>query len=530
MRVVIVGGGTAGWMAAGWLVKKNPGVKITLIESPDIPIIGVGESVTPHVASFFKEMGVPAKDWMQKTGSIYKFANKFVGWKDGNNEYEYFSFNYTSDANVYYKDVSHAVSYDDWLLTNDTQNKTTDLLLDLYNAGVIDKFDKYFNSQFHYMEKNVAPFQDNNYLLNPTYSWSQHINAELASIYVRDYIAKPAGVTHIQQKITKVNVAEDSVKSVLLENGETITGDLFVDASGGAKVLVRALGWKEKIYQDNPVNRAWVCQLDYDDQETEMVNYTQSIAKKHGWLFKIGLYHRMGTGYCFSSSHVSDDDALIEYKQMVKNLRREPRLIKWTPSRLTKMADKNVVAVGLSSGFVEPMEANALFITINCIGQLSRAIEHKMTTGEWDFASLNEKLTYSIDDIADFIKVHYTLSNRTDSDFWNDMKLIHQRDNHVDLIYSKYVHPNNIMTNAVAGYSLFPDYMWAQLATSWGIDTKSWYRKPDQLTTELAKMHLLHQEKKHRLIADTRQNNYNWLKEHIFDQTTSAEWEKHLIR
>lgn len=529
MKIVIVGGGTAGWMTAGWLIKKHPGIEITLVESPSIPIIGVGESVTPHVASFFKEMGVPSKDWMQKTGSIYKFANKFVGWKTGSSEYEYFSFNYTSDANIYYKDISHAISYDDWLLTNSTKNKTTDLLLELYNNTKIDKFDKYFNSQFHYMENNVAPFNNGEYLLNPVYSWSQHINAELASIYIRDNIATPLGVLHIQQNIVKVHVEAGQVSSIELADGQIITGDLFVDASGGAKVLTKALGWKEKLYKENPVDRAWVCQIDYEDQETEMVNYTQSVAQSHGWLFKIGLYHRMGTGYCFSSSHLSDEAALAEYKTLVGNFRRDPRLIKWTPSRLEKIANGNVVAVGLSSGFVEPMEANALFVIINCIGQLSLAIDNKLKTSVWDFDLLNEKMCYAIDDIADFIKVHYTLSGRTDTDFWNDMKLIHCRDDHIDLIYSKYKHPNNVMTNAVAGYSLFPDYMWAQLATAWGINTNSWYSKPDELTANLAEMHFLYQENKHKIIANTRQNTYSWLKQNIFDNMTSAEWEATLI-
>lgn len=529
MKVVIVGGGTAGWMTAAWLAKKNLGVSVTVIESPDIPIIGVGESVTPHVASFFKELGIPSKDWMQKTGSIYKFANKFVNWHQGQGEYEYFSFNYTSPADIYYKDISHALSMEDWFIQDSSKNKTTDLLLDLFNDKTIDKFDRYFNSQYYYMEKNVAPFNHGQYLLNPVYSWSQHINADLASVYIRDYIAKPYGVTHIQQKIVSVKDLQGGIEYVELANGEKIYADLFVDASGGAKVLTKALGWKTKIYKDNLVDRAWVCQLDYEDPETEMVNYTQSIAQSHGWLFKIGLYHRMGTGYCFSSSHISDETALAQYLSMVKNLRREPRLLKWTPSRLEKTADKNLVAVGLSAGFVEPMEANALFIIINCIGQLSKAIANRSSDQNFDWTELNEKVAYSIDDIADFIKVHYTLSSRSDSEFWQDMRAIHDRENHHELVYEKYKSDKNSMTKAVSGYSLFPDYMWAQLATAWKYNTTKWYAKPNDLTKKLAKMHFLHQEEKHRLISVTRQNNYQWLKQNIFDNMDTQNWEKTLI-
>jgi tryptophan halogenase len=530
MKVVIVGGGSAGWMTAGWLCKKNSNLDITVIESPNIPKIGVGESVTPHVASFFLEMGIPTEHWMYATGSIYKFANKFVNWKTGQGEYEYFGFNYTTDSDLYYKDISHAVTKKDWLVNNDVGNKTTDLVLDLISRKDIDKFDKFFNSQYHYMEKNVSPFKNKQYLLNPLYSWSQHINADLAADYIRDHIAKPNGVKHIQEKITSVQSQEGSITSLVLESGEIITSDLYVDASGFHKLLVKQLAWKEKNYSDNPIDRAWVCQLDYEDQNSEMVNYTQSIAQNYGWLFKIGLYHRMGTGYCFSSQHISDDNALIEYRSMVKNLRREPRLIKWNPSRLEKMAEKNLVTVGLSCGFVEPMEANALFIIINSIGQLSSAIRNYSNTGVLDFRELNEKVSYSIDDIADFIKVHYTLSSRDQTDFWKDMREIHKKENHIDLIYEKYKSEKNVMTNAIDGYSLFPDYMWAQLAASWGISTKGWYTNPDNLTITLAKMHHLHQEQKHNLISQTSENNYNWLKENIFNSMTSNQWEELILK
>lgn len=527
MNIVIVGGGTAGWMTAGWLIKKHPKYKITVIESPDIPKIGVGESVTPHVASFFNEMGVPVNDWMFKTGSIYKFANKFVNWKEGKGEYEYFSFNYTTDSKLLYRDIPQPVTKNDWLLDYthySIENKTTDLVLELLKTNQIDKFDKFFNSQFHYMEKNVSPFEGDMYLLNSIYSQSQHINADLAADYIRDNLAVPNGVKHIQSKATKVEVKGENVSKLILESGETITGDLFVDCSGFKRLLVSKLKWKEVPYKDNPIDSAWVCQLEYDDVNSEMVNYTQSIAQNYGWLFKIGLYHRMGSGYCFSSSHISDEKALEEFTKMVSVKGRTPRLIKWTPSRLECASKGNTFAVGLSSGFVEPMEANALFVIVNSVSQLSSALTKFQQTGFLNFDEANEKVMYSIDDIADFIKVHYTLSSRTTNDFWNDMRALGAKDDHENLIYEKYHHKNNYMYNAVGGYSLFPDYMWAQLATSWGIDTTKWYNQPKELTLELSSMFYLNQEKKHALLSSSRQNNYQWLKSNVFKDLSNVEW------
>jgi len=519
-ELVIVGGGTAGWFAAGWLSKKHKNINITLIESPDIPKIGVGESVTPHVALFFDYLDLPWDQWMYETGAIHKYANKFVDWKTGNGEYEYFSFAPNVDAKFMHKDTSQPMSKEDWHIDL-SRTRLTDLILDLNTSKDFLRFDQYFDSQYHYMEKNTAPFIEKEYLLNPLFSWSQHINADLAAEFIRDNIALPSGTTHIKDKVTDVILENETVKSLILESGKTITADFYLDASGFNRVLISKLGWKEKAYEDNPVDRAWVCQLDYEDPETEMVNYTQSIAKKHGWLFKIGLYHRMGTGYCFSSQHVSDEQALEEYLEMIgpNSLRKEPRLIKWKPSRLEQTAKGNVAAVGLSSGFVEPMEANALYIIINSIQQFSKAVSNNL-----DFTELNEKMSYALDDIADFIKVHYSLSQRNDSDFWLDMQQQGLKNDHKDLMYQKYVNDKNLMINSISGYTMFPDYMWAQLAHAWDIDTSTWYNPPTQLDLELTKINLKAQEAKHNLVSSASKNNYQWLKENIFNNLTYSEW------
>lgn len=531
INVVIVGGGSAGWITAGWLIKKNKNINVSVIESPAIPKIGVGESVTPEVANFFIELGVPESEWMGKTGAVYKLANKFTNWKNGRGESQYFSFNYPTDSKLLYRDISQATSMKDWFLDSNTQSKTSDLMLYMFNNKMVDNFDQSFNSQHHYMEKNVAPFDSKDYLLNPLYSWSQHINAELTAEYIRDNIAVPNGVTHLSAKILSVNKNNNKITSVVLEDGTIIAGDVFVDCSGMHKVLIKELDWNTILYKDNPIDRAWVCQVDYTDQKTEMVNYSQTIAQPHGWMFKITLYHRMGVGYCFSSSHISEEDALAHYKaQIANNPRRfEPRLIRWTPSRLECAAKDNVAAIGLSFGFVEPMEANALFTIISSVGQLSLALSDYQQTGVLDFKNYNERITYGMDDIADFAKVHYSLSQRSDTEFWNDMRTIGQRENHTDLVYNKYTHTNHTMQKSIDGYTLFPDYMWAQLAMSWGIDTSKWFTSPDATTVALAKLYFTYQEQKHSIVSSTRQNNYQWLKEHMFNNLSSKEWEQQYI-
>jgi len=527
--LTIVGGGTAGWLCAAKLSKTFPKISIKLIESPAIPKIGVGESVTPHVSHFFKELGIDEKHWMQHTGAIYKYANKFIGW-NGDSSEEHFSFNYPTNVDLLQKEIHYATKYED-LMFKESDIRTTDTLMKLLADSELDKFDKYFDSQYYYMQRNVSPFNDaGEYLLNPLHSWSQHINAERASEYVRDNIALPNGVVHIQSKVQEViTTVDDNIDYLVLEDGSIIKSDLFVDASGFHKLLVGKRPTKD--YVNNTVNSAWVCQLDYTDPESEMVNYTQSIAQDYGWLFKIGLYHRMGSGYCYDSNYISDDDARQAYIKMVDNRRAEPRLLKWKPQRLQQAAKGNVVAVGLSCGFVEPMEANALYIMINSIVILEEVLTDYFKTERMNFGTYNEKIGYCIDDIADFILVHYTLSSRNTTKFWLDKHNLGIKENHANLVYKKYMNKQNTMASALAGYSLFPEYMWAQLAHSWGLDLTSWQNKSfSHLDLELTRLHFKHQSDKHNIISQTRVNNYRWLKDNVFKGLDSTKWSKIYLR
>jgi tryptophan halogenase len=182
----------------------------------------------------------------------------------------------------------------------------------------------------------------------------------------------------------------------------------------------------------------------------------------------------------------------VEYfKKQVGNLKTVPKIIRWKPSRLETFAEGNVAAVGLSCGFIEPLEANALYIIVNSIRRLSKVL----MKGQLNFTSYNKEMSYTIDDIADFILVHYTMSNRTDTKFWQDMK-----QNHTQLINDKINNPLNTMKNSIGGYSMFPDYMWLQLAVSWGIDVK--LKTVDEIFLDLSKKYYEYNENKHRTIAN----------------------------
>ena len=522
MKVIVVGGGTAGWFTAAYLKKINK-CDVTLIESPTIKKIGVGESVTPHVYAFFRVLGIDESEWMLHTGAIYKYANKFVNWVDNNGEYEYFSFSYSSSADILYRDYEKPFEKSDLLKDYGHGPRTTDVMLSLIESGRYPRFDQFFNPQFHYMENKKAPFWNDQYLLNPYFSWSHHINAEKAGDFVRDHIALPLGVTHLKQNVKNVVLSGDVIDHLLLDNGEIIKGDLYVDASGFHRVLTKHFQIPEVEYKDSLVDSAWVCQLDYEDPSSEMVNYTQSIAQSNGWLFKIGLYHRMGTGYVYSSSHISDQTALDQYMGMVSNRRIEPRLIKWKPSRLEYFGKKNFAAIGLSMGFVEPLEANSLFMITASIFELSDVIKNS-ESNNFDFSIYNKKLSYAVDDIADFIRVHYTLSNRRDTQFWKDCSSLRSQESEEDLLREKYFDPRNSFRSSVDNQTLFPEYMWVQLAQSWGIDISKWKTDIPLEILELGKMLFDKNDQKHKIVSEKCINNFLWLKQNRYQRLEPNEW------
>jgi len=524
-KIVIVGGGAAGWMTASYLAKFNKDLEVTVVEAPGIPIIGVGESVTPHVDAFFQDLGIPRHEWMGATGSVYKIGNKFINWRYGQGESEYFGFTYSLAEDFYLRDISKAKTVLDYRPRDFySSTKNSNHLAEMYNNGDIDKYDRWMLDGFHFMEKTKSFIHNGQQLLNEPWVITNHINAELTGNYLRDRSAIPAGVKHIQGKVIDVTVVGDNINEIELEDGQTITADYFVDATGFHKRLINKLGWESHVYEDYPVDSAWVCQTDYKDQAEEMVNYTETIAEPYGWRFKLALYHRIGNGYCFSSKHISEEDALEYFKSQLKHeIRLGPKLIKWKPSRLKEFAKGNVISIGLSSGFIEPMEANAFYFIINGIRKLSSLLKR----GAKDWTPFNELMEWTMEHTHDFLLLHYTLTQREDTPFWRELKARGIRDNHVQLALDNSRKERNSVYNNLKGENLFPDFMWLQMVTAWGHKTE---QTLDPAMHELAKNYILYNERKHDMITDMMPNNFTWHKEHIFKGLDPSEWESKYVR
>jgi len=509
-------------MAAAYLATFNKDIDVTLIESPSIPIIGVGESVSPHFVDFLNMLGVPEYEWMPKIGAVHKLGNKFTNWTLNQGESVYFGFTYPIPEDRFLHDVYQPRSILNFRpKSQQRQTQSYDHLGEMLRTKVIDRLDRFSQSHYHYMNKNVSFMQDGQSLFSSPWNHSHHINAEKIGAFIRDQIAIPLGVNHIVSTVVKINHDGDTVESVTLDNGYQIEADVFVDATGLSGMLINQLGWAKKQY-NYPIDRVWVCQTNYKDPAIEMLNHTHSIAEPNGWRFQIGLYHRMGNGYCFSSKHTDELSALDYFKtQLTNDIRSGPRLIRWTPQRLENAAAGNVISIGMSNGFIEPMESNVVFTTINAIKSLSKIL--KTNTLNWH--KHNSMMSSMFDNIYEFLLVHFTLTQRTDTDFWKYCSNLGKQLNHTDLVKDKMYNKDYSFFKSLGGHIFYADFVWAGLSAGWKLSLET---KLDSNLHELVRHTILYNEKKHDLVSDNMPNYYEWLRLNLYQGYNPNEWEKAL--
>jgi tryptophan 7-halogenase len=387
MKICIVGGGTSGWWTAGYLEKNFPEFDITLIESDTIQKIGVGESTLPQIRVFFEEMGIAESDWMDRCNAIHKFGNIKQGWVENDAEFP-FTFWYNNN-NV----------FDDWVAEYHKGNKKkTQINNDLYNK-------------------------------EGWRAYAYHLDAELAGSVVKDSCTR---VKHIIATLELSNIPQ---------------ADLYIDCTGFSRKFIKDN--TEITLEHHLIDSAIVCPYTF---EKDFPPYTKSIARPAGWQFIIGLQHRIGTGYCYSSQHISDQNAMEQFLEFNKHrtpfMGKQPKVIKWTPSVLKNPWSGNTVAIGTSSGFIDPLESNALFMTQFQITSLAKCIKRGSSKEAY-----NRLTTKVWRDISNYILHHYMLSNRDDTDFWKYYK-------NFDVKKSLW---ENYRTKGKTYTEVYPDAIWATL-------------------------------------------------------------------
>lgn len=461
MRITVVGAGTAGAFAAGFAKKSFPDAEVYQIYSKDIDILGVGESVTPHVYDFLNRLGVDENTWMKQTGGGFKLGNKFEGWTDKD---EYFSFTYNKPI-----DKLKENAFENLLAVKETDIRLTDVWIDLYNSNKVDSFDNSFNELHTFMKNNKSPFTESGPVSHSPFSHSHHVDAEKLAPWIMKNVNAPLGVIEVESKVTNVLVENNTIKCVELDNGNTHYSDYWLDCTGFNRLLINQLDSTFVEYTDNKCNSAIVMPVELHDPKI----YTRSIWNNHGWQFKISLRDRIGTGLVYSDEYFDDNYIKEYFTALEPNGIKEPRIIKWKPGRMAVPAQGNVYAIGIAAGFVEPMEATALFNSVATINKAIDSIKYQ------DNKVFNDVITYSLDDTALFILAHYTLCEKGNNSFWNDMRKIGEQKQHAKLLLEKYNSKFNTFALASYWYSVFPDYMWVQFASAWIKDLSSWSKYTD---------------------------------------------------
>jgi tryptophan halogenase len=398
--IVIVGGGTAGWMAAATFAKLlGPDfARITLVESDAIGIVGVGEATIPQMAIFNRMLGIDENQFVRETKGSFKLGIEFVDWgRIGDRYYHPFG-----KFGVDMKGVSfHA----HWLRA--------------HQAGAPERLDDYsLNALAGDRQKFLRPVDAGNSPLSQIV-YAFHFDAGLYARYLRGY-AEARGVVRREGRITEVarRGTDGFIEAVALESGERIEGDLFIDCSGFRGLLIeQTLGagyedWSHWLPCDRAI--AVPCA-----SVPGITPFTRATARTAGWQWRIPLQHRTGNGHVFSTKYMSEDEATAI---LLANLDGEPladpRVVPFTAGHRRKFWDRNVVALGLASGFMEPLESTSIWLVQSGLARLMNMFPDRgFAQGTID--RYNRVMVHEYEQIRDFLILHYHATERDDSPFWN---------------------------------------------------------------------------------------------------------------
>ncbi len=432
-RIVIVGGGSAGWMTASYL-KKSLGAKadVTVVESPNIPTVGVGEATFSTLHLFFDFLELKESDWMPHCNASYKLGIKFVNWNaEGQHFYHPFQRHEVVDG-------FHMGEW--WLKMRNSENFKAmggdDKRFD-YSCFVIpemcdlQKSPRYldgtvFDQSTKELFDDGSGFQkdvlDN---LKVQFPYAFHFDAARLALYLTTY-AKNLGAKQIRDDVVDVELdADGAIKCVHTKEHGAMEADIFVDCTGFRGLLINQalkepfISFADQLLCDSAI----AIQIPRDNAKEGMNPFTQATALNAGWSWNIPLYGRDGTGYVYSSKFITPEEAEREFREYLGPAAegRKANHIKMRIGRNRNSWVKNCVAIGLSSGFVEPLESTGIFFIQHAIEQL---VSH-LSGDEIDplmVKSYNKGVAEAIDGVRDFLTLHYYATTRADNDFWRATK------------------------------------------------------------------------------------------------------------
>ncbi|MCC2606709.1 tryptophan halogenase family protein [Planctobacterium marinum] len=409
-HIVILGGGSAGWLTAGRLAaqmqQREQQLQISLIESPTLSTIGVGEGSWPSLRHTLRQIGISELTFLVRCQASFKQGSKFIGWR-----------NETATGH-YYHPFTNPVGYTE---INGYQH--------WQSSAQAMPFADVFCPQPAVCEAGRAPKQ----LATPEYAqvvnYGYHFDADKLAELLTEHCTQQLGVNHIRDHIEQVECHPNGdIRALIGQQNGPITADFFIDCSGMASRLIGqhyAIPW-QAVTQVLPSDSAIAVQVPYAQNDSPIQSTTNASAKPNGWIWDIGLYHRRGVGFAYASGFC--DKAQAEHT-LLDHLRQQlseeqvatltPRHLKFTPGYRKKCWQNNCLAIGMSAGFIEPLEASAIAMVELSINMLCE--EFPQTRRHMDILSqrFNKRFDYRWQRVIDFVKLHYVLNKRQDSEFWS---------------------------------------------------------------------------------------------------------------
>jgi hypothetical protein len=415
-NIVIVGGGSAGWMTASILIKSFPNKNITVVESPNIPTVGVGESTYEGINYYLEYLGIDRNDFFKYTDATIKLAIQFKNFykEDGHDDFIYPFGIANIDENFW--------GLQDWQIKKSCYPETP----------IQEYAESHFPAALLVKHNRLSDNHENLPGFDQILSTALHFDAIKFALWLKNNYAMPKGVKNILQTVESAELNENGISYLVLDDGEKVFADLYIDCTGFQSLLMKKFLKEDFIsYNDVlPNTNAWATQITYKNKNAELENVTRCTAIENGWCWNIPLWSRIGSGYVYSSKYVSHEDALKEFKNYLQKDLKIPR----SKSEIDKMNfknidmrvgiyknvwSKNVVAIGLSAGFIEPLESNGLFSVHEFLFELCSSLTREEIT-QWDKDVFNYAVRLQFDKFVEFIRLHYALSVRKKSKYWEN--------------------------------------------------------------------------------------------------------------
>lgn len=441
-KIIVFGGGTSGWLSAAFLRNNIPdAVEIQVIESSKVGIIGVGEGTQPYTTQFLRQCGIGPEDWMKQANATYKLGVEFNGWHDN----PYFVDNDTFATFVLGPDVT---TYTYWA------SKT--------------KEEFFANIPSYRMAKeNKSPKLKSNMDFNHGYgteTWDAvHFDAHKIGERLKELLKFKVDI--VDTEIVEVDTDQGNVTCLRNAEGDEFRADLYIDCSGFKSLLIEKIletPWLDEGH-NLICNKAVAIPTQYKNPQEECHPYTKATTMKNGWRWTIPTYERIGNGYVYSDKYCTPDEAEAELRDAIGEYDAEARHLDMRIGTHEGIAHGNVVAVGLSGGFVEPLEATGITFTTKSLEFLLQSLME--SDGVWtpqNLHTINTKFLSMFYEIRDFIFMHYKLSNRNDTDFWKDVAKIEYPDTLKERLKSFMPSPPNNIFDAER-YSMFHSGQWFEM-------------------------------------------------------------------